>query len=260
MGLVDSHCHLDCLVFKEGEGITDALQRAKENGVDHFLCVCITQAEFPTMLSSVKEFPNVWVSVGTHPNEQVDSEPTIEEMLNLARDPKVVAIGETGLDYYRTEGDVEWQKERFRNHIHVAKKTNKPLIIHSRQARADTIDIMKEENAKEIGGVMHCFTETLEMAKQAMDLNFYISFSGIITFGNAKELREVVAEVPLERMLIETDAPYLAPVPFRGKSNEPAYVHYVAEQVAAIKNVPFETVAEQTTKNFFDLFKIEHLK
>lgn len=259
MGLVDSHCHLDCLALKEGEKISDALQRAKENGVDHFLCVCITQSEFPKMLASVQEFPDVWVSIGTHPNEQADSEPSVDEMTKLANDEKVVAIGETGLDYYRSEGDLEWQKERFRNHIHAAKKTKKPLIIHSRQARTDTINIMIEEGAKEVGGVMHCFTETWEMAKQAIDLNFYISFSGIITFGNAKDLRDVVQNVPLERMLIETDSPYLAPVPFRGKSNEPAYVRYVAEQVAAIKNVSFETVAEQTTKNFFDLFKINRL-
>lgn len=254
MVLVDSHCHLDCLDLAD-KNIGNALERAKQNGVEYFLCVCITQSEFPKMLAAVETYPQVFVSVGTHPNEQVTHEPTIEEMIALANNPKVVAIGETGLDYFRSEGDLIWQQTRFRNHIEVAKQTKKQLIIHSRQARADTIKIMMEENANEIGGVMHCFTENWEMAKQAIDLNFYISFSGIITFSNANDLRDVVAKVPLDRMLIETDAPYLAPVPYRGKSNEPAYVRYVAAQIAEIKGVPLEMVAEQTTKNFFELFK-----
>lgn len=254
--LVDSHCHLDCLdLTKDNNDIGVALKRAKQVGVEHFLCVCITQQEFPTMLEKVQNFPNVYVSVGTHPNEETAEEPTVEQIVKLAQHPLVVAIGETGLDYFRSTGDLTWQQQRFRNHIQAAKQVKKPLIVHSRQARADTITILKEENAQEIGGVMHCFTEDWDMAKKALDLNFYISFSGIITFSNAKELQEVVQEVPLEKMLIETDSPYLAPVPFRGKSNEPAYVRYVAKKIAELKGVTFERVAEVTTRNFFDLFK-----
>lgn len=251
MMLVDSHCHLDCL----DDDIDKVISRANEQGISHFLCVCITVQNFPKMLAAVKQYENVFVSVGTHPNEIVSDEPTPAAMISLSSDPKVVAIGETGLDYYRSEGDLTWQQTRFREHIQVAKKINKPLIVHSRQAREDTITILKEEKGSDVGGVMHCFTENWEMAKLAMDLNFYISFSGIITFQNAAQLREVVQKVPLEKMLIETDSPYLAPIPFRGKPNEPAYVHYVAEKIAEIKGETFEKVAQHTTKNFFDLFK-----
>jgi TatD DNase family protein len=254
--LIDSHCHLDCLdLSQDSQDLAPALQRAKEAGVSHFLCVCITQTKFEAMKAAVNAYPNVCLSVGTHPNEVIEQEPTVDEMVELAKLPRVVAIGETGLDYYRTQGDISWQQERFRNHIRAAKQTQKPLIVHTRDAREDTVRLLKEEQASEIGGVLHCFTESWEMAKQALDLNFYISFSGIITFQNAKELREVVKQVPLTRMLIETDAPYLAPVPYRGKPNEPAWVRFVAEKIAEIKNEPLETVAEQTTQNFFNLFQ-----
>lgn len=252
--LVDSHCHLDCLSQEQGS-IAEVLTRAKQEGVGHFLCVGITQATFPAMLAAIEEFPNVFASVGTHPNEPAQQEPSVDEMINFAKHSKVVAIGETGLDYYRLDDQSPTQQQmRFRNHIKAAHAVNKPLIIHSRQAREDTIQILKEENAQAVRGVMHCFTENWEMAQQAIALDFYISFSGIITFKNAQDIRDVVEQVPLERLLIETDAPYLAPVPYRGKSNEPAYVRYVAEKVAEIKQLSYEAVAKQTTQNFFDLF------
>ncbi|MBA2654851.1 MAG: TatD family hydrolase [Gammaproteobacteria bacterium] len=259
MKLVDSHCHLDCLdLSNDDDNLAPVLERANSLGVEHFLCVCITQNDFEKMRDKVKNFPNVYLSIGTHPNEVVTHEPTVEEMIGLAQLPGVIAIGETGLDYFRTAENTEWQLTRFRNHIQVAKETKKPLIVHSRAAREDTLRIIREEQASDIGGVLHCFTENWEMAKQAIDLNFYISFSGIITFQNAKELCDVVKQVPLDRLLIETDSPYLAPVPFRGKSNEPGYVRYVAEKIAEIKNESLETIAAITSANFFKLFAEAH--
>ncbi len=256
MILVDSHCHLDCLNLSESPNDPSlAIKRGEQAGVGYFLCVCITQQTFENMLAVVEPYSNVFVSVGTHPNEILDKETCANEIIQLAVHPKVVAIGETGLDYYRTKGNITWQQARFRQHIQAAKAVGKPLIIHSRQARDDTMLILQEEQADQIGGVMHCFTESWEMAEQAIDLNFYISFSGIITFQNAKELQEVVKKVPLEKILIETDSPYLAPVPFRGKSNEPANVQYVAKKVAELKNLTLDEVAQQTTENFFRLFK-----
>jgi TatD DNase family protein len=255
MRLVDSHCHLDCLdLSKDDNDLSKALDRAKALGVTHFLCVCITPLQFEKMRAIVADYPNVFLSVGTHPNEILENELTIDEMFQLADTSKVVAIGETGLDYYRTTGELSWQQKRFRDHIHVAKACKKPLIVHSRAAKEDTIKILSQENAKEVGGVLHCFTESWEMAKKAFDLNFYISFSGIITFQNAKELQEVVKLAPLDRILIETDSPYLAPVPYRGKPNEPAYVRYVAEKIAEIKGESLEKIARSTTDNFFNLF------
>lgn len=256
MILVDSHCHLDCLdLSKYNHNLKQALAHASEMDVGYFLCVCITQNKFSKMQKCVNDFPNVFVSVGTHPNEVLETEPDVEEMLKFACESKVVAIGETGLDYYRTSGDVEWQRDRFRHHIHVAKEIGKPLIVHSRNAREDTIKLLKKEQADHVGGVLHCFTEDWEMAQQALDLNFYISFSGIVTFQNAKELCEVVKKVPLSKMLIETDSPYLAPIPFRGQCNEPAYVRFVAEKIAELKEETLDTVAEVTTQNFFELFE-----
>jgi TatD DNase family protein len=255
MFLVDSHCHLDRLdLTQHNNQLANALQNAKSQDVGHMLCVCITLENFPQVLSIAKSYPHVSASVGLHPDEPSTHEPTAEEIYLLAQDEKVVAIGETGLDYYRTSGDVEWQRERFRQHIRAAKKINKPLIIHSRQAKADTIQILKEENAQAIGGVMHCFTEDWPMAVAAMELNFYISFSGIVTFKNAKELQDVAKKIPLNRMLLETDSPYLAPVPYRGKPNEPAYVRLVAEYIAELRGVTLEALAEQTTTNFFNCF------
>lgn len=254
--LVDSHCHLDQLDLNSYQGELDqAIEYAKQKGVVHFLCVCITLADFDKMFSLVKKYSEVDVSVGLHPNEEVIHEPTVEELIQLAANPKVIAIGETGLDYYRTTGDAEWQRDRFRTHIRTAKALNKPLIVHSRQAKSDTIAIMRDENASEISGVMHCFTEDWAMAKEALDLNFYISFSGIVTFRNAKEIQEVAKKVPLDRLLIETDSPYLAPEPHRGKPNEPAYVRYVAEQLATLRGISVEELGEKTTENFYKLFK-----
>lgn len=255
MILVDSHCHLDCLDFSESvQDLANYLKQAEDAYVRYLLCVCITQEDFQRMSTLVEPYRNVFLSVGTHPNEILDEEITLEDIVSVATQPRVIAIGETGLDYYRSEGDMTWQQERFRRHIRAAKAVKKPLIVHSRQARNDTITILRDEHASDVGGVMHCFTESLEMAEQAIELNFYISFSGIITFSNATDLQEVVKKVPLEKILIETDSPYLAPVPFRGKSNQPAYVRYVAEKLAELKQISVEEVAEKTTENFFKLF------
>lgn len=255
MQFADSHCHLDQLdlVLYEGD-LSKALLKANQQDVYHFLCVCITLEHFNDVLNIAKKYPNVVASVGLHPNEEVGNEPSAEELAKLASDEKVVAIGETGLDYYRSQGDVEWQRERFREHIRAAKLINKPLIIHSRQAQSDTLKILREEGADSIGGVMHCFTEDWSMAQAAMDLNFNISFSGIVTFKNAVEIQEVAKRVPLERMLIETDSPYLAPNPHRGKPNEPAYVRLVAEFIAHLRGVDINLIAEHTTQNYLNLF------
>ena len=253
--LIDSHCHLNCLNLDAHNGSLDsAVQAARDNGVSHMLCVCIDMEHFPEVLQCAETYDDVTASVGQHPNDPIDVEPTVEDLVRLADHPKVVAIGETGLDYFRSEGDLDWQRERFRTHIAAAKQAQKPLIIHTRDAREDTIQIMREENASDVGGVMHCFTETWEMAKQAMDMGFLISFSGIVTFKNAKELQDVARKVPLESMLIETDSPYLAPVPFRGKPNEPAYVRHVAEFLAELRGVSFEEIAEVTTANYYGVF------
>jgi TatD DNase family protein len=252
--LVDSHCHLN---FPElAAKVDDALALMRENRVTHALCVSVTLEEFPQVRALAERYSNLYASVGVHPD--YPDVPVVEEqtLLALADHPKIVAIGETGLDYYRIKDDCEWQRERFRTHIRAARRCGKPLIIHTRSAAPDTLRIMREEKAGEAGGVMHCFTENWETAKGALDLGFYISFSGIVTFKNATELREVAKQVPLERMLIETDSPYLAPVPFRGKTNEPGLVKYVAEEIARQRGVPFEHIAAATTENFFRLFKL----
>jgi len=255
--IVDSHCHLDRLeLSKHSESLDAALNAARENGVSHFLCVSIDLENYPAMLAQIESYPDVSVSVGVHPNEQDCEEPTVEKLLELAQHPKVIAIGETGLDYFRIEGDPTWQQDRFRMHINTAKQCNKPLIIHNRDAREDTLKILKEEGADSVGGVMHCFVEDWETAKKSIELDFYISFSGIVTFKNAKELKEVAKNTPLDRMLIETDSPYLAPVPYRGKPNEPAYVRYVAEHIAELRGISVEEIAEATTQNFFTLFNL----
>lgn len=253
--LVDSHCHLDRLDLTPFDGQLDgALAQASAAGVSHMLCVCIDLEHFDDVLKPAKAHANIFASVGVHPNEELEQEPDVNTLAELARDSKVVAIGETGLDYYWNKGDLEWQRERFRTHIAAAKQSNKPLIIHMRDATVDTLKVMREESAGDIGGVMHCFVEDWETAKQAMDLNFYISFSGIVTFKNAVELQEVAKKMPLDRMLVETDSPYLAPVPFRGKPNQPAYVKYVAERIAELRGVSVENICEQTSDNFFNLF------
>jgi len=223
--------------------------------VTHALCVCVNLRDFPQVLALAERYPNIYASVGVHPDEPPGNDPELNDLVELARHPRVIAIGETGLDYYRQTGDTAWQRARFRTHIRAARTCGKPLIVHTRAAADDTLAIMREENAGAIGGVMHCFTESLTVAQQAMEQNFYISISGIVTFKNATALKQVTEALPLERLLIETDAPYLAPIPFRGKPNEPAYVRYVAEEVARIKKQPFATIAEQTTANFFRLFQ-----
>lgn len=226
------------------------------NGVTHALCVSVNLETFPAVLAIAERFPNLFASAGVHPDERSGEEPDIDRLVGLAGHPKVVAIGETGLDYYRVEGDTEWQRERFRAHIRAARQTRKPLIIHTREAAEDTLRIMREEAAAGVGGVMHCFTETADVARRAMDMNFMISFSGIVTFKNAIALKDVAREVPLENMLIETDSPYLAPVPYRGKINQPAYVRFVAEEIARLKGISVESVAAATTANFFRLFRV----
>ncbi len=251
--LVDSHCHLD---FPELRGdLAGLLARMADNGVTHALTISTTIAGFPGVLEVARSRPNLWCTAGVHPDERGDGrEASEEELAGLAADPKVVAIGETGLDYFRVEGDTGWQRDRFRRHVRAARACGKPLVIHTREAAADTLRILEEEGAGEVGGVMHCFTESLEVAQAAMRLGFHISFSGIVTFKNALALKEVARAVPLERMLVETDSPYLAPVPHRGRTNEPAYVRHVAEEIARLKGVAPEAVAEATTRNFFALF------
>lgn len=254
-GFVDSHCHLDRLdLGSYNNSFAQLVQDTAASGVEHMLCVCIDTESYPSMCSLVEEYPNISISVGVHPNDKERHDPEPNELAILAEHPKNLAIGETGLDYFRSEGDLEWQRERFRRHIRAARFCNKPLIIHTRDAREDTISIMQEEGAGECGGVMHCFTEDWDMARRALDLGFYISFSGIITFNSAQDLREVVKRVPQDRLLIETDAPYLAPVPRRGKPNYPSYVRYVAECMAETRGVSVEEIARITGDNFRRLF------
>lgn len=253
--LVDSHCHLDRIDLAPFGGHFDQfLTHAKAEGVGHILCVSIDLESYPAMLDQVADYPNISVSVGVHPNDKDRQEPTPEMLVELASHSKNVAIGETGLDYFRSEGDLTWQQDRFRRHIQAAHLAKKPLIIHTRAAQEDTITILQDEQARDVGGVMHCFTENWEMAKQALDLGFYISFSGIITFNSAEELREVVKKVPNDRILIETDAPYLAPVPHRGRSNIPQYVAHVADCVAELKGATREAIADLTRDNYQRLF------
>jgi len=253
MQLVDSHCHIN---FPELAGDLDAVvERMTQAEVGHALCVSVSLETFPEVLGIAERFPNIYASVGVHPDHTEGREPDEEGLVQAAANPRVVAIGETGLDYYRVSGDLDWQRRRFRTHIRAARSARKPLIIHTREAAEDTVRLMREESAGEAGGVMHCFTESWAVARAALDQGFYISFSGILTFKNAAALREVAAQVPLERTLIETDSPYLAPVPHRGKLNQPAYVRHVAEALATVKGLPLEEIATATTENFRRLFK-----
>lgn len=253
--LVDSHCHLD---FPELASQLDSVMTLmRENQVAHALCVSVTLEDFPQVRSLAERYPHLYGSVGVHPDYENVGEVSIERLVKLADHPKIVAVGETGLDYFRLKGDLEWQRERFRCHIRAARQCRKPLIIHTRAAAADTLHIMREERAGEARGVMHCFTESWEVARDAMDLGFYISFSGIVTFKNAQALKDVARKVPLERMLIETDSPYLAPVPHRGKLNQPGLVKHVAEEIARLRGIPFMEVAQATTANFYNLFNVK---
>ena len=252
VSLVDSHCHIPLI---EGEDSIDKiLSTAKENDVTHMLCVSVELESYPEILELAKNHECISASVGVHPNTQTAQEPGVDSLYELALDSEVVAIGETGLDYFRSEGELEWQRERFRNHIRAAKKIDKPLIIHCREAKDDVIRILKEEGADEVGGVMHCFVEDWKTAQKAMDINFRISFSGIVTFKNALPLKEVAKQVPLDMLLVETDSPYLAPVPYRGKTNQPAFVKHVAEHIAELRNCTYAEVAEASTNNFYELF------
>ena len=254
---VDSHCHLS---FPElAERITDIRADMVAASVDRALCICTTLEEFDAVQGLAARFDNFWCSAGVHPDNEGVREPRVEDVVALAGRPRVVAIGETGLDYYRLNGrsiaDMEWQRERFRIHIRAARATGLPLVVHTRSASADTVRLLQEEGAEAVGGVFHCFTETLQVAREALDLGFHISFSGILTFKTALELQEVARFVPLDRCLIETDSPYLAPVPFRGKTNTPALVPYVARKLAELKATDVETVAEATSRNFESLFQ-----
>lgn len=252
--LVDSHCHLD---FPELADRLDAVVAAMgQHQVTHALCISVTLEDFPRVRAIAERFANIYGSVGVHPDYPDVPDVAQGDLVRLANHPKIVAIGETGLDYFRIKEDCEWQRQRFRTHIRAARDCGKPLVIHTRDAAADTLRIMREERAGEVGGVMHCFTETWETARAAMELGFHISFSGIVTFKNAKALHEVAKEVPLDRMLVETDSPYLAPVPYRGKTNEPALVRYVAEAIARLRGVEVAEIAQATTTNFFRLFRI----
>jgi TatD DNase family protein len=252
---VDSHCHLDRLDLSPyGNDFRAFMSAAKEHQVEHMLCIAIDLEAYPAMSDLVAAYQNVSISVGVHPNEQEGHEPPAAELVELARSEKVVGIGETGLDYFRSDGDLSWQQERFRQHIRAARVSGKPLIIHTREAKEDTLRIMEEEGAGEVGGVLHCFTEDWEMASRALDLDFYISFSGIVTFKNAKTVHEVARKVPDDRFLIETDSPYLAPVPFRGKPNYPIYVRHVAECIADLRGTSLKKIADSSKRNYFKLF------
>jgi TatD DNase family protein len=249
---IDSHCHIN---FPElADKIDEVLANMRANQVSNALCVSVDLDKLPEILALAEQNDNIYASVGVHPDYELEQEPTQAELVQLAKHPKVIAIGETGLDYFRLQGDLEWQRERFRTHIRAAVESGNPLIIHTRSASADTLRLMREEGAEKIGGVMHCFTESLEVALAAIEMNFYISFSGIVTFKKAFELKEVAKSIPLERMLIETDSPYLAPVPFRGKLNQPAYVKHVAEEIAKLRGISVDEVGEATSANFKKLF------
>ena len=263
---VDSHCHL---TFPElASRLPEIREAMAQAQVDRALCICTTLEEFEAVHALALQYDNFWASVGVHPDNEGVTEPTLEDLVTRSALPKVVAIGETGLDYYqmeerkggRTVADMEWQRNRFRTHIHAARRVKKPLVIHTRAASVDTIAILKEEGEDgspgSAGGVFHCFTETAEVARAALDLGFYISFSGILTFKTAKDLRDVASFVPMDRLLIETDSPYLAPVPYRGKTNNPSYVPYVAKLLAELRGLPVEEVAKRTSENFERLFGI----
>lgn len=251
--LVDSHCHLDFPGL--AERLPDVLQRMQDKAVGMALCIGVNLEDFPRVLTLAERDPRLYATVGVHPEYTDVEEPDEERLLALASHPRVIAIGETGLDYYWQKDRPEWQRERFRRHIRAARRCGKPLVVHTRDSADDVIRLLREERASEVGGVMHCFTESWEIAAQALDLGFYLSFSGIVTFKNAAQVKEVAQKCPLDRLLVETDSPYLAPAPYRGKPNEPAYVHYVAEEIARLRELPMDAIVEATTANFFTLFK-----
>lgn len=250
--LIDSHCHFNLSKVSP----QDWIEEAKKNNVHKFLNVSVDIETFPEILTLAEQHKEMYASVGVHPNADLHDQTSVEDLIQLSQHPKVIAIGETGLDYYRSSGDLSWQFKRFRNHIQAAKETKKPLIIHCREAKEDVLKILKEENAKEIGGIMHCFVENWDIAQQVMDLGFLISFSGIVTFKTATDLQEVAQKVPANQYLIETDAPFLTPLPFRGKPNQPAYVKQIGEFIAVLRNESLNTVAQNTTQNYLNLFQL----
>ncbi|MBU1365186.1 MAG: TatD family hydrolase [Gammaproteobacteria bacterium] len=251
--LVDSHCHLD---FPDlAKRMPEVLQRMQENQVDLAVCIGVNLEDFPQVIALAEQHAQLYATVGVHPEYTDVEEPDEDRLLALAAHPKVIAIGETGLDYYWQKDQPEWQRDRFRTHIRAAKRCGKPLVVHTRDSASDTLRVLKEEGADAVGGVMHCFTENWDIACRALDLGFYLSFSGIVTFKNATIVKEVAQKCPLDRLLVETDSPYLAPAPYRGKPNEPAYVKYVAEEVARLRGLTVDAVHEATTENFFSLFK-----
>jgi len=256
---IDSHCHLDFPDFQAR--MPEVLANMVNAKVSHALCVSVDLPDFPKVRQLAEDHAHLYASVGVHPDYEDTPEPTLDFLVEAAKHPKIIAIGETGLDYFRmgerSYESMEWQRERFRTHIRAAIASGRPLIIHTRSASEDTLRILKEEGADRIGGVMHCFTESMEVANAAMEMGFFISFSGIVTFKSAKDLQETCKQVPLERMLIETDSPYLAPIPYRGKTNEPAWVSKVGEFVAELKGISIERLAEQTSKNFFECFQVD---
>ena len=258
--LTDSHCHLDKINLDSFENnFSTLINSASEADVSQMLCVCIDTEHFHNVLKPAQDYPQIYCSVGVHPTHKDSHAPSVEELVKLAQHAEVIAIGETGLDYFRCNEkneDMGWQHDLFRTHIQAAIKTHKPLIIHTRSAKHDTIKILQEERADKVGGVMHCFAEDWETAQQALDLNFYISFSGIVTFNSAKELQDVARRVPADKYLIETDSPWLAPVPKRGKLNQPAYVKFVAEKMAELRGCSYEQIAKESTENFNRLFKL----
>lgn len=258
--LVDSHCHLDRLDYKsKHKDLNDVVNKAKAAGIDYLMSVCVTLKDYPAMAALIKEHDQIFSSCGVHPlyYDESNKDEVLDEalLLEYASCDKVVAIGETGLDFFYAAETKEWQIDCFRKQIRIAKKLNKPLIVHTRDARQETLNILREEGAAQVGGVLHCFTESIEMATEAMKMGFYISVSGIVTFKNAKELQAVIKEIPLDRLLVETDAPYLAPVPHRGQENEPAFTADVAKFVADLKGVSLQELSKVTTENFFNLFK-----
>ena len=251
--LVDSHCHLD---FPDlANRMPDILQRMQENQVDLAVCIGVNLEDFPKVLALAEQYSQLYATVGVHPEYTDVEEPDEDRLLALAAHPKVIAIGETGLDYYWQKDQPEWQRDRFRTHIRAAKRCGKPLVVHTRDSAADTLRVLKEEGADVVGGVMHCFTENWDIARLALDLGFYLSFSGIVTFKNATIVKDVAQKCPLDRLLVETDSPYLAPAPYRGKPNEPAYVRYVAEEIARLRGLSVDAVHQATSDNFFSLFK-----
>ncbi len=259
--IVDSHCHLNILPQEKVGTVEEVIAHAVENGVERMMCVAINPEQWHEVLALAEQYPQVYAAIGVHPCEEPSVQITDEALIEAASHPKVLAIGEIGLDYYHfdADSDMTWQHNRFRQQVRIAKQLQKPVVIHTRNSTPDCLQILQEEGAEEVGGIMHCFVEDLETAEKAMAMGFYISFSGIVTFKNAKELKEVAKAVPLEKMLVETDSPYLTPVPYRGKTNQPAYTRYVVEEIAQLKGLPPEVVAEATTENFKQLMNIETL-